>query len=333
MTAITLQEPRARAIVYHALAAALSEPEGDVCHSLLDAVRQAARESGSPACAKAALQLACLREATAHDLGQRYRQITQTGNGRPLALYESLYREGRLMGQSTLDVESHYRKVGIVTEGGELPDHASVELAFLGYLAEAQAAVEVEDRPLAGRLRWEERTFLRMHPAEWLPEVGRTLAISGDPFYATVGALLAEFLDEELRGPFQRQAPRASVPALADPTACTLCGLCVGSCPLRALGVVEDERETALVLDLSRCVGCMVCLRGCPEKALFAAPTTDTSGVQILRSAARAHCPVCGQPTVSQAELDAVFAALEPDPMMKRQMSLCVACKSAWNSC
>lgn len=332
MTAATVQGPFARATVYHALAAALSEPKGDVCAPLLEAVRRAVAESGSAACAKAARQLAALPETTPDALRRRYRRITQTSRGRPLALYESLHREGRLMGQATLEVESHYRKAGIVTEKGELPDHASVELAFLGYLAEVQAGIAQEDRPLTSRLRWEERTFLRAHPAVWLPEVGRALAICGDPFYATVGALLAGFLDEELQGPFQRRAAEFTAPALPAPNDCSLCGLCVGSCPLRALAVVEDDNETTLVLDLSRCVGCMACLRGCPEGVLTGSTAFPGEGLQVLRRSVRARCPLCGDPTVSQSELDAVFARLQPDPLLERQMSLCVACKNAWSS-
>ena len=327
----------ARSLVYHALAEALyePEPEAELHRSLLVATPQAAQTLSSPACQKAALALASMPKAATADLRQRYVRVTRNSARRPLALYESLFREGRLMGQATIAAGECYRKAGIATDNGELPDHASVELTFLGYLTEAQADTS-GDSLLVSRLRTEERAFLRAHPGGWLPDVGRQLAAADDPFYTAVGSFLSEFLDEELTGSRTRQSKRSGLPVLAEAAECNLCGLCVGTCPLKALGVVENENETALALDVSRCVGCMRCLRGCPqgvlsESAVGQTPSNRADSVQILRRSARAHCPVCGAPTVSQAELDAVFAALQPDPVMERQMSLCVSCKSLWN--
>lgn len=328
----------ARSLVYHALADALYEPEAELPQSLLAATTLAAQTFDSRACQKAALSLASLPRSATADLHQRYLRITRNSAGRPLALYESLFREGRLMGQATIAAEEYYCKAGIGTGEGELPDHASVELAFLGHLAESVAEAYTAINPLlVNRLRLAERSFLRMHPGGWLPDVGWELAATQDPFYRTVGSLLAEFLTEELNNAWYRHSKRSTIPALTDAGACNLCGLCVGTCPLKALGVVENENETALALDVSRCVGCLRCLRGCPLEVLCespagASPSNGSGSLQILRRSARARCPVCGASTVSQAELDAVFAALQPDSVLERQMSLCVECKSSWNS-
>ncbi len=331
----------ARSDVYFALAEALYEPEAGVQQSLYEATSQAAELLGSPACQKAALTLAVLPAADTAELRQRYIRVTRQSDQRPLALYESLHREGRLMGEATRVTAQYYRALGIAPTNGELADHASVELTFLGHLATAEALAAINST-LVGRLRMQERTFLRTHPGAWLPDVGREMANANDPFYTAVGSLLSGFLAEELIGASYRKTKRVRVPALEDTAACNLCGLCIGVCLPRALGIVENENETVLALNIARCVGCNRCLSGCPQGVLSEvevgaqSPQNGATGVTdicILRRSPRARCPACGCPTVSQAELDAIFAALQPEPAMQRQMSLCVGCKSIWSNC
>ncbi len=139
MLNVTPEQFHARSLVYHALAEALYEPISGVHRSLVEATTRAAQILGSPACRKAALILATLPVAATEELRQRYVRVTRNSARRPLALYESLHREGRLMGQATRATEQRYRTLGIAPDNGELPDHASVELAFLGHLAAAEA--------------------------------------------------------------------------------------------------------------------------------------------------------------------------------------------------
>jgi TorA maturation chaperone TorD/NAD-dependent dihydropyrimidine dehydrogenase PreA subunit len=323
-------------MVYHALAEALAPPALGIEDLLLDAVTTGARDLGSVACQRAALALAQLPRPSLQALRDRYARLTAGPDHRPVVLYESLYRYGRLAGPATWEVEEYYQALGLAPIEGELPDHASVELAFLGYLAAAEAEARAAgDGRLVARLRAEQRTFLRAHAGTWLPQVGAALADAGDSLYAVVGRLLSDFLAEERGG--RKRARRAGtwLPTLHDPAACTLCGLCVGSCPLGALGVVESATETALTLDPQRCIGCDRCVRICPEEVLTLAPDTQArsaneNGHQVMRQSPRAICPNCGRPTVSQAELDAVVTRLQPDPVTQQRLSLCVECKS-WN--
>jgi len=334
-----------RAAVYHALAEALAGPVPEIQDLLLGAVRIGAQALDSEACRRAALALAELPLLGLETLRESYSRLTAGHGQRPPALYESLHRQGRLAGPVTWDVERHYRAFGLTPAEGELPDHASVELAFLAYLtdAEAEARAAGDGRRVA-RLRAEQRRFLREHAGAWLPEVGAELAAADEPFYAIVGRLLSEFLSEELSGGRRAGQTGIRLPALRDVTACTLCGLCVGSCPLDALRVVESATETVLRLDPARCVGCDRCVGICPEGVLFLAQDgrvrTQTEAAKgadyrILRRSPRATCPNCGRPTVSQAELEAVFVRLEADSALQRRLSLCVACKSwdAYSKC
>jgi ferredoxin len=323
---------QARAQVYFALADALSEPHADLLDFLLEAATAGAEVAGSAACRTALPRLRELRALARADLIAAFRWATCGSGGRPLALYESLHRQGRLAGDATAAVAAYYRTLDVIPASGELPDHASVELAFLGELAAAEAQAG-DDHALAARARAVQRRFLRTHAAMWLPAVGDRLSASGVPLYAAAGALLRDYLAEELaprRSPARQVAVR---PVLRDLDACTLCGLCTGACPHGALWIAEDSRATSLMLDPARCTGCRRCVQTCPERILSMAQAADYAGLPgALATSGRATCPQCGQPTVSQAELQAVFRRLQSDgPLgaaMQRRFCLCVACKS-----
>lgn len=244
------------------------------------------------------------------------------------------------MGEATLAVERSYRSLGLEPNMGELPDHASVELAFLGSLTSAEAqAHTVRDLYLVARLRKEQRRFLHEHVAAWLPSLGAELVASGVAPYAAVGSWLDGFVREETAGK-RRQRRRVRVPVLVSPTDCTLCGLCTGRCKTGALRIVEDATLTQLTLFATRCIGCDLCAEICPESVLEMAdgsPSEQGDGTDDgsqpvsgwrLRSSTRLACPRCGQPTVSEAEMDGICARLQLDEQMQRRMRLCVACKS-----
>jgi ferredoxin len=324
---------RSRAMIYHALAEVLAGPVPGIERLLLDAVTTGSQVLGSAACQRAARALAEFPERSFEDLRDSYIRAIARPGGRPVALYESLHRQGSLMGQITRDVERHYRALGLASAGGELPDHASVELAFLGHLsiAEIQARAAKDGR-LVSRLRAEQRYFLHTHAGAWVPDVGDALAVVEDLFYAAVGHVLRGFLSEELTPRKQNGQTEAQLPSLKDPAGCTLCGLCVGSCLPGALQVMESITETALALKMTQCIGCGRCVRTCPEEMLVLSfGAANMTGWQVIRQSPRIGCPGCGRPTVSQAELDAVFAKLQPDPSVQQRLSLCVECKS-WSS-
>src|SRR5450759_4464538 len=92
-----------------------------------------------------------------------------SGPGRPrFWLYESLYRSGKLFGSETMDVEGIYRAAGLVNEGAELPDHVSLELAFLAYVANQQ----VVSNQQSGAWVEIEQKFIKVHAGLWLPTLG-----------------------------------------------------------------------------------------------------------------------------------------------------------------
>ncbi len=334
MPAAKPEARRARALIYHTLAEALSPPEPGLSELLLEAATAGAQALGSSACRWTALDLAKLPRPDMADLRARYARLIGGPGQRPVALYESLHLHGQLAGPVTWSVERHYRALGLAPIQGELPDHASLELAFLGHLAAAEAeAGTAGDGGLAARLEAERRAFIRMHAGLWLPRLGAALAGTDDPLYSAVGHLLRGFVSEELDSRTQARPAAKGHPVLNDPAACTLCGLCTRVCALGALQVCESTTETALTMDALQCTGCNRCVRICPDDLLVLAPDTlgtpqNGSARRVIRRSGRAACPECGRPTVSQAEMDAVCARLQPDPITQARLRLCVECKT-----
>ncbi len=248
------------------------------------------------------------------------------GPGRPrFWLYESLYRSGKLFGPETAEVEAIYRAAGLSSDGAELPDHASLELAFLAYAAQQQSISGEETPP------WQEieRKFIQQHAGRWLPALGRDLAGSQDEVYAPVGQLLAGWLTNNARSFLHRQC-RSSyrwAPALPKAEDCNLCGFCVQVCPRQTLAIRENAMESVLVSTTSACSGCGKCERTCPTHALriekLQAGTEAPDDTVVLRSSPRAQCPKCGQPTVSQAEIEAIVEKIGNFPWIE----LCPDCR------
>jgi ferredoxin len=257
----------------------------------------------------------------------RYTRIFDAPGLTSLILYESGALHGRLLSAETNAVEGWYRRFGLAVSGAELPDHASLELAFLSELA-------------SGGQPGPEADFLRQHAGRWLPALGRAIAATRDPVYAPVGRLLAGWVEEtcaRLGRPGtcparkgRRSNAQARCPYLVEQEACTLCGFCVPACPANALSIREDDYQTSLFLQADRCSGCGKCARDCPTSALVLGQWPGEAGSpaeqkHLLRTSERARCRTCGEPLISQAELAYVADRLDhPD-----WLAYCFDCRSA----
>ncbi len=298
--------------LYQALAETLAEPPGWLSAPgcdwpLFDIVVRLAPESEA---ARQAVE--SLANIPAESLPARCARYTAlfAGPSRPrFWLYESAFLTGRILGPETFVVEQLYRAAGLETAGAELPDHASLELAFLAHLAGVGQV---------GNLSYE-RQFIKEHAGRWLPELGRGLARSGDEVYAPIGRLLADWLEEALAPstshkagstPSTKRKEARRLPVISQTEACSLCGFCVQVCPTRALAVRETATRTMLALNVAICTGCGKCERVCETQAMIMTQPTESSeplgGWTALRESPRVACPVCGRPTVSRAELNFV---------------------------
>ncbi len=300
----TMTSPRAE--LYYWLAEALAPPPDWLAGAgadwpILEPATQLAAQSETAQ--RALASLAAIPPESPGARRARY-QALFAGPGRPrFWLYESMQRSGRLLGPETAALERLYRAAGLTPgPGAELPDHAALELSFLGFLAERQD----QDLPRARTWRRLERRFIAHHAGTWLPQLGRALAATGDPVYGPLGALLAGWLDEASgRSRPAREARSVKRPAMVAAGACTLCGFCAQVCPTRALRIQEDATTTSLYLAPGACTGCSQCGRVCDTRALLmtAISTEPPSDLIRLAGSPRAICPGCGQATVSEAEM------------------------------
>ncbi len=278
---------------------------------------------------------------------QRYASLFQAGRPR-FWLYESAARTGKILGEPTFAMAQLLQAAGLETAGAELPDHISLELAFLSYLVGQIATLRFSDLS-------HEKQFLEKRGA-WMVDLGRALAQSGDAVYAIIGALLANWLIESTQHATRntstaqhairnthhatrntQHAPRATLlPIIPNPDDCTLCGFCAQVCPTRALKVLEDRQQTVLALNPAECIHCGKCEKICGTKAIALignesqntkhatlrsipvgrntqhceASLWDETRNTILRHSPLAYCQKCGRPIVSQAELDYIVSQI-----------------------
>ena len=208
-----------RADVYALLAELLAEPLDWMSLSgrewpLFDLLTQLAAESDS---ARRHLDLlAGILSEEPDQRRERYASLFASGRPR-FWLYESAAKTGKILGEQTFEMARLYRAAGLESAGAELPDHISLELAFLSYLVERDNISPYEQQ------------FLENH-GDWMIGLGRALKQSGDPVYAPIGALLADWLTEQTHHATTSQAQHSLhnklLPNIPHADDCTLCGFC-----------------------------------------------------------------------------------------------------------
>jgi TorA maturation chaperone TorD len=120
-----------------------------------------------------------------------------------IAPYESIQlgNGDELMGAPAGEVCRFMAEVGfaVAPETGELPDHISVELAFMGELAHREAAAfATDDHETAELAASLQSRFLAAHLGRWTEHFARkVMDRAATRFYAAVAELLAGFIAEE----------------------------------------------------------------------------------------------------------------------------------------
>jgi len=287
---------------------------------LLSTVDDLAKQRSSPQLEEAVKAIACLGEGSIIER-QREFQTLFIGKGHPLVwLYESHYVDGRVPGPTTFAIKNLYADTDLEVAGAELPDHASMQMAFLAFLAEKEG----QDQENQEVWRSARCLFLKNHLMRWFPEVTGRLIRSGYPVWAAIGYVSEAVLNlsqDIVIGPeTQRENP-----IIPNVDKCTLCGLCVQVCPTRALSIQEDNHTTAIWVSTGTCNGCKKCVKVCPEQVILLSGKSDGSEKVLLRGSPRSTCPGCGNPTVSEAELAHVASRLgNPE-----WLSYCIRCRKS----
>lgn len=286
---------------------------------LFDLLTQLAKESTA-----ASHHMALVAGLPSEEVNQRRKRYASIfASGRPnFWLYESAANTGKILGPETFEMASLYRAAGLEAVGAELPDHISLELAFLAYLAG-----QIDDLSF-------EQQFLEKHGV-WMIDLGRALQKSGDTVYAEVGALLTDWITEAQRPTVQTSATHCLpsnvndlLPAIPSPDDCTLCGFCSQVCPTHALKVMQNTEDNFLSLNVAECIHCSKCERICNSHAIvMSLPSLigrEAKGEShILRQSPHALCQTCGKPIASQAEMDYIVSQIG-DAFWQR---LCLDCR------
>ncbi|MGA7181273.1 MAG: molecular chaperone TorD family protein [Thiobacillaceae bacterium] len=135
-------------------------------------------------------------DATRERLGAEFTRLIsgiQEGLGPPPP-FESVWRENRLIGESTVAVIQAYGQAGfaeIDLEAGP-QDHLSVELKFIALLALREAQAWQADDPSTARQRaTQQLDFLHAHLGAWVPRwADAIIEQAREPLYAALAGLL-----------------------------------------------------------------------------------------------------------------------------------------------
>jgi len=159
----------ARIALYRFIAQALVYPEKDFVSRLRDSIGNITLESLDDQGISLAIlirELDVLSTLSLDKVQGEYTQLFISAYPHvPCSPYESVYREGVLVGESTIAVNRSYQEWGLIVNGEEV-DHAAVEfefLAFLWSLGTPEALDEAEH-------------FQKEHLASWMLRFSADLA-------------------------------------------------------------------------------------------------------------------------------------------------------------
>ena len=171
--------------------ATLPEPDGE---TPLDPLDEAWQELSS---ARPVLDPASLER-----LGVEFTRLfsgLQEGLGPPPP-FESVWREDRLIGESTVAVIESYAQAGFadIEPVAGPQDHIAVELKFIALLALRETEAWRANQPdQAGQRLIQQRDFLDHHLTTWAPRWASTLALdSREPLFTALAGLLKAGLEQ-----------------------------------------------------------------------------------------------------------------------------------------
>ena len=182
------------------------------------------------------------RSTSRRELARRYVALFSHGWEGASLPYETEYTTPHAFQKQTqlADIAGFYRAFGLQweTQGHERPDHVSLELEFMYYLAlkEAHALAQGADDGVAVCID-AQKAFLRDHLGRWLGAFRRALATRAtDTLYTRLAHLVDTWLvwDSQQQGVKPSQVPAAPVSAV--PPEEGGCPYGDGGCPTEPVG-------------------------------------------------------------------------------------------------
>lgn len=192
-----------RSRMYSLLATALAYPTTAVVDGIAGALAEGA--PGFPSVMAAPLgALASMLPEDLATLQRSHQRLFPQIESMETPGYETAYRGDEIFNHTAImaDIAGFYRAFGLEVGGAtrERPDHITVELEYLAFLAFKEALrCEQSDEEQADVCAAAERSFLTDHLGDWGPELGRRLERHADhDFYRSVGRLLDRWIVQRL---------------------------------------------------------------------------------------------------------------------------------------
>lgn len=195
-----IKRAKARCEAYRLLAQAFHDPK-ILDNAFALKLEEAFQTLGIYLFKEALEALKCGIESSATDLAVEHCKLFY-GPAKLLAPpYESMYTEGRVMGESTLEVIKKYREAGLAASPDfkNLPDHIAAELEFMYYLAfkEAEAWEKGDVEKIFHYLLMQKR-FLKEHLTKWIPQFcERILKNASSDFYKSLAKITEGYINIE----------------------------------------------------------------------------------------------------------------------------------------
>lgn len=197
----SLEKLAARTEVYRLLSQAYHTPEvsflrDDFPGSLMRALGTLALDSFASEVKNMESYLQAPR--TSEELAVEYTRLFRGPVKAEVYPYESMYIEGEVMGNSTLDVVRRYGEAGVAVANDfkDLPDHISAELEFMHYLCGRELdALQRGANDEAMRFRHMGQAFLRDHLNKWVSLMCKRIRESDNTcFYSGLAGLTEDWL-------------------------------------------------------------------------------------------------------------------------------------------
>ncbi len=116
--------------------------------------------------------------------------------------YGSVYLEdGKLIGDSTMDVKRWYEKEGLDIVIKDAPDHITMELEFMYYLITKQIEAIDDSNPQDVQTYLQKQSsFLQTHLARWLPGFAENVQQNAQAaFYVQLSAETNNFVQKDMK--------------------------------------------------------------------------------------------------------------------------------------
>lgn len=203
-----------RSQMYRLLSVLLDIPSKDALHELVnecDRLQSCLREGLAEPVKRALNDFLCAVKSESknysaleeyfQDILKEYSHLFHYSKPRLVPPYESVYREGRLFGVSTIEVKYLYTSAGLefIDELNLPPDHIAYELEYMSYVC-VQEELNRDNPDIAEKAKQLQREMLCKHLATFAQVLAKRLKMHAKlQYFIATSNLLETFIEQERR--------------------------------------------------------------------------------------------------------------------------------------